>query len=176
MSIVLQGIDSDHKKAIAREVQLAIEAFDRIGPSAAHDACEAKRKEIIDEVNAGSTAYDIGPDRPVKTNQQGVEELSQEFEPFVRPSVITVEFTPADIPGAQPYCPMAVVPGSPVIQVCADYIDANLNYRGLSVRDLTFHELVHICGDPKDNKFDNIPRMNWVAVEALKRATQALPP
>jgi hypothetical protein len=167
------GANTAHEVAIQAVMQRAIDDFDALGTTA-HRSCEMRRAWLLTQVSAAWLATEYGPHTGILTIQQATQELSTQFIAFLPLAAIRICFVVGPIQGLHPKAPMGTWPSGQV-DVCSANITSQLIALGLSVRQLTFHELIHVSGDIAPAvplACDNIPRMNWAGVGALMRATQ----
>jgi hypothetical protein len=163
------GIDTDEKVVAAYEMKGAVDAFMLLGVAQVQAASNDRR--IWLSANGG-----VELSRrllPGGNLQVALGELARPFT-LVVPNGLAVEFLPG--PHPNPLCPMMCHTTTPVrITVDATALDVphlSVRHFPMSIRDCTFHEMIHACGDVLD---DGIYRVNFAAVEAINRVRAGLP-
>jgi hypothetical protein len=176
------GIRTSHDVEVAREMRSAIDAFDRLGAKAARDRCEERRVWLPSQFDEPWLAFWIDALARVNGDTTGettranlLKELEPAFAPFVRPQVVVVRFVTQPL-ADRPACPMWVWRDTRLLDVYAPAIGPHptlgLSALDVTVRQLTFHELLHVHGDVAH---DGVARHNWVGMGALVRATEDPP-
>jgi hypothetical protein len=167
INIVTVGKDTAVKKRIADEVEKAARLFISAGVEKAEQACNQKRLSLLDsmrQLDPDKFLLDRGlPDVKVR---QAIIELEPPFQ-LTQPATIKIDLT-YDYYDPNRDTAMVAVPSESTVYVFANAIDpATLRdlHGGMPVRDIAFHEMLHLC---KEAQHDGVIRYNWAGVEAIK--------
>lgn len=168
-SIRVVGDGDSGKQVIALEVVRAAKLFLSQGVGAVEVACNAERERLLRELDgrpADAPLAERGlPDSTVADARRELAPLFQLQEP---PPTLIVDLRQERHP-ENSSIPMDANRTAGVIRVFASVWD-HTTLRGRrspeSLLDITFHEMLHVCGEVQH---DGIIRYNWAGAGGVKR-------
>jgi len=167
ISIVTVGKNTAVKTRIADEVERAARLFISAGVTKVEQTCNQRRLSllaILRRLDPDKFLVDHGlPDIKVS---QALIELAPPFR-LTPPGSIKIDLT-LDHFDRNRHTAMAATLTQSTIYVFSSAINpATLQdlLGGTPVRDITFHEMLHLC---KETQHDGVIRYNWAGVEAIK--------
>lgn len=178
MKIIPFADDTTEKKAIYQLVRSALEECLTLGHITIENACNAERTNLLTRYGSMAPHHLIDPmGLPTIVAQRALEELRLPFRLDPPPDPIVVDFSYDTVGGLDPRhgtspSPMAVDMASRRLYAFVHSIDVA---RGcpraaphVTLRDATFHEFLHLCGDPTDPSMDGVVRHNMAGLDVIK--------
>jgi hypothetical protein len=139
----------------------------------ANQVCEQRRAWLLKEAQSQAAWLDQDRIAMSLTWNSVCAELTPPFAGLTFPANLVVEFGGQPPGNLSPDCPMACQ-GSTIFVYSQSINAATMKAStiGMTVEQLTLHELIHASGDWQN---DTHVRMNWAGVGALFRALRNLP-
>jgi len=160
--IQVNGVETLGDRAVADVVIAAVETFLKRGVQNIERKANEVRMSLIAKLEKQDPNADYDSiNLPGTSVKQALVELGPTFH-LLEPKHVIVEICRGRSPVHEGRS-MEALPGK--ILVYPDVIDVtNMSAHGLSAREVTFHEMFHVCGE---TQHDGVIRYNHVGIRAV---------